>query len=386
MAILGLRGTGSWGADERPKHYRETLLFLFPNGDAPITALTSKLSRQSVTDPEYKWFEKGLPTRRVTANGAFTAVATSITVGANAKAMRNGDVILNERTLEQMWVTADPTSDTAIAVARGKGSTTAAAGLDADGLVVIGRAYAEGAGVPTAVSFDPALKTNYLQIFRTPVNLTETAKSTTLRLGKPLKELKREALQMHAIDMEMAFLFGKPEEDLSGSQPKRTTGGLRHFITSNVFDPGGSLTEALWDSYMRDIFAKGSTEKLYLCGNTQLMVLSQLAKAKGQINLTPTVDASYGIKLVEYITPFGTLFLKGHPLLSNNPTFKSWGFAVDVKHLAYHYAEGRDTKYLPNRQAPGDDVQTDEYLTEAGLEVQFEDAHGIIKNVTAFIP
>jgi len=387
MPVLGLRGTGSWGADERPKSYRETILYLFPNGDAPLTALTSKIQQESVRDPEFKIFLKGLPVRRALVNGAQADDDTTIEVKNNlAKIFRNGDVILNERTLEQLWVTADPTGTTAITVARGKGGTTAAAMNDGDGLVVIGRAYAEGASVPSAVSFDPTVVTNYLQIFRTPINITRTAKATQLRWGNAMKELKREALQMHAIDMEMAFLFGKPEEDLTGSQPKRTTGGLAHFVTTNVFDAGGALSESEWDSFMKDIFKKGSTEKLYLCGNTQLMVLSQLAKAKGRMNLEPSSEGAYGMKLVQYITPHGILYLKGHPLLSQNPTFASWGFVVDLKYLRYRYLEGSDTKYLTNRQSPGDDVQTDEWLTECGLEVQFEDAHGIIKNVTSFAP
>lgn len=386
MAVLGLRGTGSWGTDERPKSYRETLLFAFPNGDAPLTALTSKLRQEVSTDAEFKWFEKGLPVRRVTANGAFTSVATSLTINVNAKAMRAGDVILNERTLEQMWVTADPANDTTLTVSRGKGGTTAAAGNDADGLVVIGRAYAEDASIPTSVSFDPSVKNNYIQIFRTPITITEMAQATTLRWGKPLQELRREALQMHAIDMEMAFLLGKREEDLSGSQPKRTTGGLSHFVTTNVFDAGGTVTEALWDTYMRDIFSKGSNEKLYLCGKDQLMVLSQLVKNKARINLDPTSEGTYGMRLIEYITPYGTLFLKGHPLLSNNPTFRSWGFVVDLKYLKYRYIEGKDTQLLKNRENPGDTVTKEEYLTYCGLEVQFEDVHGIIKNISAFAP
>ena len=36
MAILGIRGIGNWGADERPKNFRETILRRrTPNGSAP---------------------------------------------------------------------------------------------------------------------------------------------------------------------------------------------------------------------------------------------------------------------------------------------------------------------------------------------------------------
>jgi hypothetical protein len=42
MAIAGLRGTGDWGTDERPKNFREMILWLNPNGTAPIFALSSR--------------------------------------------------------------------------------------------------------------------------------------------------------------------------------------------------------------------------------------------------------------------------------------------------------------------------------------------------------
>lgn len=53
-AFLGMRGTGSWATDQRPKNYRETILFLYPNGTAPLTAIMSKLKSERVDDPEFK--------------------------------------------------------------------------------------------------------------------------------------------------------------------------------------------------------------------------------------------------------------------------------------------------------------------------------------------
>ena len=44
MAFLGMRGTGDWATDERPKNYRQGILYLYPNGSAPLTGLLSKMS------------------------------------------------------------------------------------------------------------------------------------------------------------------------------------------------------------------------------------------------------------------------------------------------------------------------------------------------------
>jgi hypothetical protein len=54
-AVAGLRGTGDWGTDERPKNFREYILFRQPNGDTPLTALMAKTGKESVDDPEFSW-------------------------------------------------------------------------------------------------------------------------------------------------------------------------------------------------------------------------------------------------------------------------------------------------------------------------------------------
>jgi len=55
MGFLGMRGTGDWVTDARPKNYRETMLFLYPNGDLPLTAMMSKMKNEKVDDPEFRF-------------------------------------------------------------------------------------------------------------------------------------------------------------------------------------------------------------------------------------------------------------------------------------------------------------------------------------------
>lgn len=53
-SFLGTRGSGSWATDQRPKSWRELILFLYPNGMVPLTAILSKMKEEKVTDPEFK--------------------------------------------------------------------------------------------------------------------------------------------------------------------------------------------------------------------------------------------------------------------------------------------------------------------------------------------
>jgi hypothetical protein len=80
--IAGLRGTGDWGTDERPKNFREKILFTSPNGNAPIFALTSKAGKYSTNDPEFAWWAESQNLIRLVVNGALAAGDTLFTVSS----------------------------------------------------------------------------------------------------------------------------------------------------------------------------------------------------------------------------------------------------------------------------------------------------------------
>ena len=52
-AVAGLRATGDFGTDERPKDFREMILWRNPKGTAPIFALTARAKKRVSTDPEF---------------------------------------------------------------------------------------------------------------------------------------------------------------------------------------------------------------------------------------------------------------------------------------------------------------------------------------------
>ena len=51
-AIAGLRGTGDWATDERPKNFREFILRRNHNGTAPLFALLAKVGKDAENYPE----------------------------------------------------------------------------------------------------------------------------------------------------------------------------------------------------------------------------------------------------------------------------------------------------------------------------------------------
>jgi hypothetical protein len=390
MPTLGLLGTGTFSTDERPKDYRTAILYRWPNGSAPLTALLSKLPAERVDDPEFKWFEQVTPEQKVFVNNGAGYLTTDLTFtiddGAGAdpgvQFVKN-HIILNLRTGELYRVTADQVVGTSITVARAAGETAAAALNDNDNLIVVGTANPEGADTPTAVRRALTVPFNYTQIFRSSLHMTRTAMKTRLRTKSQYLRSKREALEFHSIEMEKAFIFGERNEsvDSSTGQIRRLTRGIKTFITTNTNDFAGSVSETDFDAQMEAAFRFGSTDKLALCGSTTINVLHQLAKNKSQIQVVPGTEV-YGMSLIQYITPFGRLFLKMHPLFNQISNWRGDMLIVDLANVHERFID--KTTFLTHRQGKGEDGRKDEFLTESGLEVSHEIHHAYFTGMTAF--
>ena len=385
MATLSMRSTNQGDSDERPYAWRLGIHNLYKNA-APLLHVMTRASKQQVSDPEFRHFEKSFPKQIVKINDG-SNIAAGITVftvdSGDAYKVRKDYLLRNTRSFETVRVTADPSSATSINVARSVGTTAAAQVNDNDNFVVLGTAHSEGDPVPTAVWYDPSSITGACQIFRNSTDQTETARRTDMRTGPISKEARREALLMHEIDKERAFIFGEYSVSASGNAVRRTTTSLLEKVTSNVTDFSGSVTRSTLNSALADIFEDGSQEKLFLYGKATGLTLWNLIESMAW-QVYDRKESSYGIKISEIVTPFGSLMATHDKLLTKTTDFSDWGFVIDPEYLSYRFVKGRDTELKRNRQNPGDDRVIDEYLGECGLEVQHETTHGILKNMTAF--
>lgn len=388
--IQGMRGTGEFGSDFRPKNYRELFTLLEPNGNAPLNAMLAMGSSEPTDDPEYKNFRDELPDRVITVNGAINSASTaSITIDAadDNKFAIKGAIVINQTTGEVMHVTADTTATT-LAVTRNIGGTSHQIADDAV-LFVAGFAAAEGATSPTAITFDATVTNNYTQIFRTAFQVSNTLASTYLRTGDKMDEAMTKALKLHMSDIERAMFFGnKNEASGSTATPTRYTGGLTNSLT-NVVDlatshatyGGGSANnmneEGLDKLLISTVFKYGSKQKIAFVGETCAALLQKIGKARWQ----PTaIEGSYGINLTQYSTFAGDLMVHLHPQFRQLAHMKTAMVIVDFPYLVYRYLEGRDTQLLENRQAVDADSQKSEYLTECGLELLQDKVHAYVKN------
>jgi hypothetical protein len=234
--------------------------------------------------------------------------------------------------------------------------------------------------------YDPSVISNYCQIFRNSLDQTNTARATRLRTGDQIKSAQKECMLLHHVEMEKAFLFGVAHEGTgTNGQPERGTRGMLFHITSNVKDYTAGLDIDTFENDLEDIFRYGSNEKLWLGGARTINCLNKLARVTGHMVIDVPATETYGMAIQRWLTPFGSLLIKVHPLMSENSTFNKWAFIFDMGQLRYRYLKGRDTKYLKDRQTPGLDAIKDEYLTEAGLEGRFQETHAVVKNLSSVV-
>lgn len=394
--IAGLRGTGNWGTDERPKNFRSGILRFNPNGTAPIFALTGKAKKRTVDDPEFAWWCEGNVQIRLQVNGALasgdtvitvdSADPTSSTLGANlgtATNLKEGDILLVEPSADnatfnhELLEVVSVQSDTQFTALRGAGGTSAASIADDRFLYVIGSAYAEGTSAPRAVSRNPIKFSNYTQIFKDSYELTGTADETNTRTNNGWSEDKKRKAFKHSGDIETSMLFGRSAE-LTGDngKPKRFMAGIRSLLpTTNVTVFGVAVTTSTFADAISPVFdfdtGAGDT-RMAFCGNLALTELGKIfnAATNVRLNYDDTVDV-YGINFMRLKLPMGDLLLKSHPLLSRNTLYRKSMFVVDFDALHYVALRNRDTKARDDVQAEDEDVRRGYWQTECSLELDY---------------
>src|SRR5215510_482826 len=409
-AVQGIRGTGDWSTDERPKDFRESILFFQPNGNSPIFGLSSKAGKKSVKDAEFSWWAESQTAIRLQVNGAAAAGDSLINVDSvdpgattmnllygNATHLKPGDILAVgeannielSTTFAREYIQVDSViSATQFTATRGVAGTTPATIADDSFLTLIGSAYAEGTAAPKAVSRNPQKFFNYTQIFKNTYELTGTADQTEVRTGDSWTNDKKRKSFDHARDIEMAILFGKRFETVGANgKPLRYFGGIRTFLpASNItimansgggFNNGDTFSQFIINAVkpVFDFDAGGGDTRFAYCGNQARLTLGQgiQGQAAVKIELGKTVTV-YGQDFQELITPLGRLLLKSHPLMSAHPMYANAIQIVDFAALKYVYLRGRDTKTKDDVQTEDEDLRRGFIQTECGILV---DAGGL---------
>lgn len=302
------------------------------------------------------------------------------------------------------------------------------------GLLVIysGSAFAEGSRSRTGRTKYPSQITNNTQIFKTAFELTRNALKSPLvydKTGDYKNQLKYNGIN-HMAGMEWQFLTGDVYQGTdidpdTGATVRRTmTGGLLGFLKqwekgsvsngglfnyrSNAVDVSGQTdfityrdkriirlggttpTKDTFDEIEALPFQKtNSTEfcKLCLCGPGYMAKVSaRYGKEIVKYELRESQFEGFNFKVTQRMGLLGDIYYKTHPQFADafSPYFNS-AFYIDLGYIKYRYLSDSDTDIQQGIQLPDADKRKDQYLTEAGLELPYPEAHMFVDQLGGIV-
>ena len=342
--------------------------------ETPWTVMLLQSRKKSTQTAEFYWWEEDVYGywSQINNAGGYLAVDVNLVVD-DGTLFAAKDIVKVPRTGEIMFVSS--VAGNTLTVIRGYGETAAAAINDDDYIFNLGNAMEERSDTPAEKIKQPSKVYNYCGIMRTPFGesgTTEAERQVTSEQERT--RLTRSKGIDHRLAMERQLLFGERKEDAGNK--RRMSRGIEKFISTNVYDAGGTMTEDEFDKYVCEpVFKYGNKRKVLVASARMVSIINGWGKEKLQVSMGAK---AYGMNLMEYVSPHGTLVIAPSRALEYYYAYHS--FVVDMEFSRVRPL--RDTKLRRNIQNPGIDGFTDEYLTEAGMELRVEKAHMTVKNAT----
>jgi len=275
--FLGMVGVNDWETNQTPKNYREEILWLDPNGTAPLLAISSRARKgEALDNGDFNWYVQALPERggAMAGSGLYTdaGLTTAYTTGGVAgdtlfaKVVEAlpagyghsfpGQAMVGEFREGMHVVLRSSVDDTVDVVARVTGrkvngtSSYVAVKLleaddnssrgydlsDADYIYIIGNANPMGGYPVDPVNYLPVSVNNHTQIFKEPLQFTGSDLETKLRTAKireqKLKQKRFDTRLRHMLDIETTLLFSILHEntDTENSESEWSMMGIFEFV------------------------------------------------------------------------------------------------------------------------------------------------------------
>ena len=371
------KGTQAVNADRHVVDMQKKIYMLDSGQNPALRALTMRSATVPVKSFEPKWLEDApIPETDVTT-ATSTDVDTTFDV-AHGEYFKTGDLVRIPRTGEYVLVTS--VSGDVATVTRGVAGTAAALN-NGETLHNLGLVDTEGDTSPAAKATVTQTLSNYARILKTPVNLPRPLAQAELYGGNERARLRKNAGTKHARLLELEVFHGTKTQTVSGAEVRRTAGGLDHFVSSNILDASGALSESELYEWLGTVYRNGvdgAVSSSWVLFASQELMNTISMWGQNKLMTDSKRNAAYGFHVSTLLTPYGTLDIVYHPLLEDG--YAGYGYVVDMSGIKI--GQLQPTVLQTDIQDPDEDGYKDQYLSEQTYFVMNEEAHGIIKGVT----
>lgn len=392
----GVFNTGFNPAELNTRSFADTLLRLFPDGAAPLFALTGRLTKKTAKASTHGYFTKTMTFGSFQVTPAVASTTTQQLVGLSTTGLMPKMVLHNVTTREQMRIlTVD--SATQITVQRGWGRVAAANIANNEVLLCVGTAFEQASSRPTPRGMTTVYVPNYTQIFRNAWAVSDTARASYTEIGiENITENRKDCMLLHSTDIEAAIIFGQPKMDTSGSQPVHSTQGVidavSQYAAANINPAGGTTTWTQLITYLEPMWSvshdMGNTKtRVAFVGKTAMKVMNDLTRINNMMQIQQS-ETTFGMQYNAFQFYKGRINLIEHPLFNGFPGLAGMMLVLDLSAFGLAYLNGRDTRSedyggTGKNNANGVDAEGGSLTSEFATELMNPAGCGLITGLTA---
>jgi hypothetical protein len=300
---------------------------------------------------------------------------------------RVGTILIHPATKQQYVVTA-VNSSTEIVIEGDQGGSGYGTEIASGGkLQIMAGTATDGTTSADGISMEPAQKTNYMQIHRTPFSISRRAKNGAIYGPDELARMKEGFLVQHLQEIEKILLHGGLDAGSSGNR-RMETGGIEYWVTSLVETISGDLTEQTFNNWVKATkYYNQNAKMVYVFGEYLIDHIN--AWGADRVQQRPE-DKVGGITLNSWKCAAGECKFINHGMLTaayeSGLTWAGRGYALNMDFLKlalYKSSKFAKLTKIGCYETDGTDGEKWEYLTDFGVWVGPERRHGIIKSVPA---
>ncbi len=350
---------------------------------APFYIMTAQMAKETCHNYRFFWQEDkvmdhidhydGADQTSVPAQGASQTISVE-----HAQLFLPNDLVLVSKTDEIMRVTAVSVAGGTITANRGYADTAPMRLENGDELQILAPAREQGADDFNINLRQVSTPYNFTQIMSTEWGISRTNMNTEYYGPDEIDRMRFKKGIEFTEKIERNLLWSERSIDTSGDDVLTTTRGVTRWITDNVTDMGGNMTESDFDDFCANqAFAHGDDEKTMFCSNTLLSRISGFAKNH---IVTETPEENYGIRVRKYITPHGELSLVRHKMLQGEVWGKA-GIVVDMNNVKQRVLKNSDVTMKTNVQTALTDGLQEQLICEIGLELSQQEHFALVHNV-----
>ena len=380
------------------RSFPDTILRFWPNGTAPLYALTGQCKTTKAVNHTHGYHTKRMAFVSLQVNGVLTDSATTLVVLSTVGVVA-GMVFQVPATAENILVTA-VVDATDLTIHRSYGRIVAGVVADAAILFGVGNSHSEASQRPVERGITAEYVPNYTVIVRNAWAVSGTAQASETEIAgyENVAENRQDCMQFHSSDIEANLFWGQPQAptQISGTKLEHSTQGVIDSITQyapgNIITADATTTWAQLVSYLERGFTSVSSlgspnERVMFVDALSHKVFTALGELYGNTWKGMEVT-TFGMQFTSLRFYKGTVHMKEHPLFNALGNPEGLAVMMDLPTMAMAYMAGRNVK-SEEYDGSGDSVNNaidavgGSLLTEFATEFKDPNACVVINGITA---